>query len=689
MALGLVSSAVQRKQLAHDLVAAFGFVGGPAPGIEQSIVQLKTDAHTGLTDEQISEHAARGVSGAGGPLPHLETLQRAFGPAYDLSSVRAHIGGAAADSARAIGAHAYATGNDLAFASEPDLFLAAHEAAHVVQQRRGVSLKGSVGQSGDVYERQADAVADAVVRGESVAELLGDSGAAMEPSVQRKDAAKSKGGKKKKTGNKPSKELQDQISARHAKERAAFEEYWADPSPPTIADYMGQWVRPKASGESLSIQAVAEDEAAIEAGADPKIEWGSGHKVHPGMKGKVIAGYSSAFGDLVQVAMAGSQKLEWFVITEVIAEAAPSEKDTSSSLSAAESKKVEAMVDGEGAFSPEMMSNGGDLLAAWLPHKGDSIQLTLRFNFPLFGAAGYGMIEMLVSAERDDQFKVRGELNFGVFGKVDLWLFEAFAQLKAGLFLEASGDSGRECMQLMGLGALSMVIPIIGEDAVTAFFADTITSTRKNMDKDDYVDVGGQVEASAGIDDGDDHSAKAAARGASYLHVTGDKSETQTEYKLGLEVKCGNWVLGVELGKKGSEGWKLVGTATSELEMGDLLDRKKVTAAMIAILAGLGDAFATILSMGGNQRVDATTVKSLQRMLTSATSLEFGLGGLAASKLGIGATAAVKAEVELTSSSASIALHRVSKYEYGDETNVGAYVAYEDKERLGKWTLGG
>lgn len=683
------STPIQRKQLAHDLVAALGFVGGPAPDVEQSTLQLATDVHTGLSDEELTRHAAAGISGSGGPLPHLEAIQRAFGPAHDLSGVRAHIGGAAADSARAIGAHAYASGNHLAFAAQPDLFLAAHEAAHVVQQRKGVSLKGAVGQADDAYERHADEVAAAVVRGDSAAELLdGGTAAVAEPAIQRKDSGKSKSGKKKKAA-KPNQALQEQIAARHAKERAAFEEYWADPAPPTIADYMGQWVRPKASGESLSIQAVAADEAAIEAGEDPQIQWSSGHKVHPGMKGKVIAGYSSAFGDLVQVAMAGSQKLEWFVITEVTADVAPSEKDTSSSLSAKETKKVEAMVGGDGAFSPEMMSNGGDLLASWLPHKGDAIQLTVRFNFPLFGAGGYGMIEMLLSAERDDQFKVRGELNFGVFGKVDLWLFEAFAQIKAGLFLEASGDSGQECMQLLGLGALSMAQPIIGEDAVAAFFADTISSTRKNMDKDDYVDVGGQVEASAGVGDGEDHGAKAAARGAKYLHITGDKSETQTEYKLGLEVKRGNWVLGVELGKKGSEGWKLVGSATSELEMADLLDSTKNTAAMVAILAGLADAFSTIVSMDGQKRVDAATVKSLQRMITSATNLEFGLGALAASKLGIGATAAVKAEIEITGSGLSISLFRVSKYEVGQEMDAGAYVAYEDKERIGKWTLGG
>jgi len=49
----------------------------------------------------------------------------------------------------------------------------AHEAAHVIQQRGGVQLKGGVGEAGDAYERQADEVADRVVQGESAEELLG------------------------------------------------------------------------------------------------------------------------------------------------------------------------------------------------------------------------------------------------------------------------------------------------------------------------------------------------------------------------------------------------------------------------------------------------------------------------------------------------------------------------------------
>ncbi len=139
-------------------------------------VQLSASAHgatsTNHTDSRaVQEAAAQGVAGGGGPLPHADTIQRLFGR-HDVSGVEAHVGGTAATASRAIGAEAYATGHHVAFASAPSLHTAAHEAAHVVQQRGGVQLKGRVGESGDAHEQHANAVADAVVQGKSAEALL-------------------------------------------------------------------------------------------------------------------------------------------------------------------------------------------------------------------------------------------------------------------------------------------------------------------------------------------------------------------------------------------------------------------------------------------------------------------------------------------------------------------------------------
>jgi hypothetical protein len=152
-------------------------------GLPPKPVQLAADpAGTLRPDAEATQALAQaGVSSTGGALPHLESIQRSFGR-HDVGQVKAHVGGPAAEAALAMGAQAYAVGDQVAFGSAPDLHTAAHEAAHVVQQRAGVQLKDGVGSAGDAYEQHADQVADAVVAGQSAEALLdraaGGSGAA-------------------------------------------------------------------------------------------------------------------------------------------------------------------------------------------------------------------------------------------------------------------------------------------------------------------------------------------------------------------------------------------------------------------------------------------------------------------------------------------------------------------------------
>ncbi|HWN71006.1 MAG TPA: DUF4157 domain-containing protein [Haliangium sp.] len=109
-----------------------------APAAVQARGNLATDDPAPVHDA-----AAAGVSGTGSPLPHLDRIQSAFGD-HDVSNVRAHVGGDARHASERMGAEAYATGDHVAFRSQPDLHTAAHEAAHVVQQRAGVQLDNGV-----------------------------------------------------------------------------------------------------------------------------------------------------------------------------------------------------------------------------------------------------------------------------------------------------------------------------------------------------------------------------------------------------------------------------------------------------------------------------------------------------------------------------------------------------------------
>lgn len=153
--------------------------GGPG---KQTLVQLlgqpalapqAGEVSTASRDAMPDAHAAaaHGVGGPAQPLPFAGTIQRLFGR-HDVSDVQAHTDAAAAAGARGMEAKAFATGNHVAFASAPDLRTAAHEAAHVVQQRGGVQLKGGVGELGDSHERHADQVADRVVAGEAAEDHL-------------------------------------------------------------------------------------------------------------------------------------------------------------------------------------------------------------------------------------------------------------------------------------------------------------------------------------------------------------------------------------------------------------------------------------------------------------------------------------------------------------------------------------
>jgi hypothetical protein len=188
--------AAQARADAHTQEAATGVESTGVP----AYLQLKCDACSAspADEEQPLQHkkahdapggarmqgiASQGLANAHGALPHADRIQSSFGR-HDLSGVRTQTGGAAGQASMRMGAHAYTLGSGIGFKQTPDLRLAAHEAAHVVQQRKGVHLKHGVGSAGDAYERQADAVAERVVNGESVEQLLDVNGGGAKAGLQ-------------------------------------------------------------------------------------------------------------------------------------------------------------------------------------------------------------------------------------------------------------------------------------------------------------------------------------------------------------------------------------------------------------------------------------------------------------------------------------------------------------------------
>ena len=146
---------------------------------EEKDAESETKKSEQLSEEdKIQQAAQEGQKGSSQTLPFADIIQKLFGR-HDISDIKAFIGEEAAKANEAMGSEAYATGTSVVFREAPDLHTAAHEAAHIVQQRAGISLQGGVGKKGDKYEQNADAVADLVVKGKSAEaaldEIIGES----------------------------------------------------------------------------------------------------------------------------------------------------------------------------------------------------------------------------------------------------------------------------------------------------------------------------------------------------------------------------------------------------------------------------------------------------------------------------------------------------------------------------------
>jgi hypothetical protein len=151
-------------------------LAAPGRGHKLASVSIMPPGHMGdVPAPQIQAAAQAGLRTPGGSLPYAPQIQAAFGR-HDISGVQAHTDPAAQAAAAAANAVAFATGEHVVFGAPPDLRTAAHEAAHVVQQRAGVQVAGGIGQVGDAYEQEADAIASRVTAGQS-AEALLDRGA--------------------------------------------------------------------------------------------------------------------------------------------------------------------------------------------------------------------------------------------------------------------------------------------------------------------------------------------------------------------------------------------------------------------------------------------------------------------------------------------------------------------------------
>ncbi|NMD46242.1 MAG: DUF4157 domain-containing protein [Propionibacterium sp.] len=165
-----------------------------------AVLGLQRTAGNGAVAQLMEEERSpvHDVIGSGGrPMePDVrEDMEARLG--HDFSDVRIHDDATAADSAKAVNAHAYTVGSNVVFqrdvydpGSQQGKTTLAHELTHVIQQRSGpvdgTSAPGGIKVSdpSDRFEREASANADRVMAGPAPVQALG----ASAPAVQREEA---------------------------------------------------------------------------------------------------------------------------------------------------------------------------------------------------------------------------------------------------------------------------------------------------------------------------------------------------------------------------------------------------------------------------------------------------------------------------------------------------------------------
>jgi hypothetical protein len=168
------------EALDEDREPAFAPARFPATGrIARYVIRRKAErAVAGGAEAAV----ARASSSSGTPLPADVRARFEGSLGADLSRVRVHTGPESAAAADAVGAMAYAVGDDIHFGAgryaphDPfGLHLLAHEVAHTVQQSGVAPVrqdKLEVSSPGDASELAADRAADAMVQGERVNDPL-------------------------------------------------------------------------------------------------------------------------------------------------------------------------------------------------------------------------------------------------------------------------------------------------------------------------------------------------------------------------------------------------------------------------------------------------------------------------------------------------------------------------------------
>lgn len=195
------SAPLVAHQPGHDVVGLVHMLQGTIGN--QATIRLLAQRAQNLTRDAPRGHHGQAAATMAQEMPQspgqsLDPAVRTFAEArfgHDFSQVKVHTDARAAESARGVNALAYTSGNHIAFdtgqyapATPAGMRLLGHELTHVVQQRFAPVLARGVSVADDPHERQAGAVADALMQGGHVAGLLDSRPGPISQSLQRQPA---------------------------------------------------------------------------------------------------------------------------------------------------------------------------------------------------------------------------------------------------------------------------------------------------------------------------------------------------------------------------------------------------------------------------------------------------------------------------------------------------------------------
>lgn len=156
----LEGNADQEVRVSFETVPADETSTGKPDGVVGDYIQVEVDPFIG--DQEPNQQMVILMKAE---IPYLDVIENSFGQATDQQSAVNYVlnnANIAAWEMAESGAAAYATGDKIVFQSAPDLFTAAHEAAHAIQQRVPSGFDPHTGISVEVHEG-ANALADKIV----------------------------------------------------------------------------------------------------------------------------------------------------------------------------------------------------------------------------------------------------------------------------------------------------------------------------------------------------------------------------------------------------------------------------------------------------------------------------------------------------------------------------------------------